>query len=86
MLYEIFWCLLLFFCWPRREYAGKIAVSVLVVTSVLEVLQLWHPGALEQIRATFLGRTLLVTTFSWWDFPHYILGCGLGWCWMLRIL
>ncbi|MCP4539306.1 MAG: DUF2809 domain-containing protein [Chloroflexi bacterium] len=86
MLYEIFWCLALFFFWPRREHAGKIAVGVLFITCILEVLQLWHPWALEQIRATFLGRTLLGTVFSWWDFPHYVLGCGLGWLWILNIL
>jgi hypothetical protein len=86
VLYEIFWCLVLFFFWPRRESAARIAVGVLIVTSVLEVLQLWQPGVLEQIRSTFLGRTLIGTTFSWWDFPHYVLGCALGWLWMLRVL
>lgn len=86
VLYEIFWCLVLFLFWPHRESAARIAVSVLVVTNVLEVLQLWHPWPLEQIRSTFLGRALLGTTFAWWDFPHYVLGCALGWFWMHRIL
>ncbi len=86
VLYEIFWCLVLLFFWPYRKFTAKIAVGVLVVTSLLEVLQLWHPWMLEQIRSTFLGRTLLGTTFSWWDFPHYVLGCALGGFWMLRIL
>ena len=86
VLYEIFWCLALFLFRPRREYAGRIALGVLIATSLLEVLQLWHPWPLEQIRRTFLGRTLLGTTFSWWDFPHYLLGCGLGWLWMVGLL
>jgi hypothetical protein len=86
VLYEIFWCLVLLFLWPRRESTVKITVVVLLVTGFLEVLQLWHPWMLEQIRSTFLGRALIGTTFSWWDFPHYILGCALGWFWMLRIL
>ncbi len=85
-LYEVFWCLALLFLWPRQESTGKIALSVFVVTSILEVLQLWHPWPLEQIRATFIGRALLGTTFSWWDFLHYGLGCGLGWLWMRGIL
>jgi hypothetical protein len=85
VLYEVFWCLVLFLFWPRRESALKIAVGVLAGTSALEVLQLWHPGLLEQIRLTFLGRALLGTTFSWWDFPHYVLGCALGWLWMLKV-
>jgi len=86
MLYEVFWCLALLFLWPRKEFTGKIAVGVFVATCIVEVLQLWHPWALEQFRATFIGRTLLGTTFSWWDFPHYGLGCGLGWLWMMGIL
>jgi hypothetical protein len=82
VLYVIFWCLILFLVWPRREWAGKIAVGVLVATSLLEVLQLWHPWPLELVRATFLGRALLGTTFTWLDFPYYALGSTLGWLWM----
>jgi hypothetical protein len=86
ILYEVFWCLILFFIWPRRARTTRIAVAVFLVTSFLEALQLWHPWALEQIRATFLGRTLIGTSFAWWDFPHYVLGCGLGWLWMRGLL
>lgn len=82
LLYEIFWCLVLFLVWPRRRYAAKIAAVVFVVTTLLEVLQLWHPWPLERVRATFLGQTLVGTTFSWGDFPYYVLGCALGWRWM----
>lgn len=85
VLYEIFWCLVAFFIWPRRELVVRIAVGVFVVTSLLEVLQLWHPWVLEQIRATFLGRALIGTTFSWLDLPHYVLGCALGLVWMRRL-
>jgi hypothetical protein len=83
-----------FLLWPRLEQdsqngriknEARIAIGVFVVTSLLEVLQLWHPWALEQARATFLGRALLGTTFAWWDFPHYALGCALGWVWMRGI-
>jgi len=93
-LYEVFWCLFVFLWWPRREqdsqngrirYDTGIAVGVFVATSLLEVLQLWHPWVLEQARATFWGRALLGTTFAWWDFPHYALGCALGWVWMREI-
>ncbi|CCQ63282.1 hypothetical protein CWATWH0401_1935 [Crocosphaera watsonii WH 0401] len=34
------------------------------------------------IRSHILGKLLLGTTFSWWDFPHYIIGCLLGWLWL----
>jgi hypothetical protein len=84
-LYVVFWCLLLFLIRPRREFAARIAIGVLITTCLLEVLQLWHPPPLETIRHTFLGRTLLGTTFSWCDFPHYLLGAALGWVWMVRL-
>jgi hypothetical protein len=82
VLYEIFWCLLFFYFWPRKEAITKIAVSVFSATAFLEILQLWHPWILEQIRSTFLGSALVGTTFVWWDFPHYVLGCTIGWLWM----
>jgi len=85
VLYVVFWCLVLFFFFPRREMISKIALGVFVATCFLEVLQLWHPAILEQIRSTFLGSAIIGTTFVWWDFPHYILGCTIGWFW-IRIL
>jgi hypothetical protein len=80
--YEIFWCLTLFFFWPKKKDAAKIAVGVFVITCALETLQLWHPAFLLQIRSTFLGKALLGTTFVWWDFPHYALGSFVGWLWI----
>jgi hypothetical protein len=80
--YEIFWCLVVFFFWPKRKNAARIALCVFVITCALETLQLWHPALLQQIRSTFLGKALLGTTFVWWDFPHYALGSFVGWLWM----
>ena len=85
VLYEIFWCLVFFLIRPTKKNATIIAVGVLVITCLLETMQLWHPAFLQQIRATFLGKALLGTTFVWWDFPHYILGCFLAWLWMIKI-
>lgn len=86
VLYEIFWCLILLFFWPKRENITKIAASVFTATVFLEALQLWHPWVLERVRSTFLGAALIGTTFSWWDFPHYLLGCTIGWLLMHRLL
>jgi len=77
IIYEIFWCLFISFINPRLN-GWKIAAWVLFITCCLESLQLWHPLFLEHIRRTFLGRALLGTSFSWWDFPHYILGSSMG--------
>jgi hypothetical protein len=74
VLYEAFWIwlVLLFF---QRLRPWKAAAWVFASTCCLEAAQLWHPLALERIRSTFMGRTLLGTTFSWGDFPHYAAGC-----------
>ena len=79
VMYEIFWCMVIFLFCPRKEATTKVAVGVFLVTSFLEILQLWHPWFLQQVRSTFWGRALLGTTFVWWDFPYYVLGCFIGW-------
>jgi len=56
----------------------RVAVAVFAVTSALEVLQLWNPPLLAAVRSIFLGRTLIGTTFGWWDFPHYAAGALLA--------
>ena len=82
--YVVFFVFLAAFVAPMAR-ASRIALSVLLVTCVLEFLQLWHPVWLERIRATFIGRCLLGTTFGWSDFPPYFLGAVIGWA-LLRIL
>jgi hypothetical protein len=77
VLYEMLWVLIAIAIRPRWS-PWRVAAGVLAVTSALEFLQLWHPPALEAIRETFIGSTLLGTTFVWWDFPHYVIGCLLG--------
>jgi hypothetical protein len=84
VVYEVFWCLLLSL-FPGTSRPGVIAASVLIVTCCLEFLQLWHPPFLEILRSTFIGRTVLGTSFTWSDFPYYFLGCGIGWLWMRRL-
>lgn len=84
ILYEIFWCLLVFFLLPRVK-PFTIAAAVFIVTCVLECLQLWHPHFLGVVRANFMGSTLLGTTFVWSDFVYYIIGSFFGWIWMRLI-
>ena len=85
ILYEIFWCLFFFLLKPSRKAITQIPLGVFTITCILEVLQLWKPPFLQAIRATFWGKTLLGTTFVWWDFPHYVIGCLVGWFWLHRI-
>lgn len=81
VFYVIFWCLLVFLFF-RRLRTGSIAIFVLLATCLLEFLQLWHPPLLQSLRSTFIGQTILGTTFSWSDFPYYFIGAGLGWLWL----
>lgn len=79
LFYEVFWILVVFFFLPKKALTKKIPLWVFTITCTLEVLQLWHPSFLEKIRSYFLGRALIGTSFSWWDFPHYAIGCVIGW-------
>jgi len=84
VFYEIFWCLLILLFLPKVK-PWIIALCVLVVTCILEFMQLWHPPFLEILRSNFMGRTLLGTTFTWTDFPYYFLGSGIGWFWIKHL-
>ena len=84
VFYEVFWCLLASLVLPRTR-TGRLAAGVLAATCVLEFLQLWHPPFLEALRSSFLGATILGTTFDWTDFPYYFAGSGIGWLWIDRL-
>jgi hypothetical protein len=82
LLYEIFWILIVLLIVPKKNWVNKIPLWVFLITCALEKLQLWNPKFLETIRSSFIGAALIGTTFSWWDFPHYAIGCYLGWLWI----
>jgi hypothetical protein len=86
LLYEIFWILFVFLFFPRKELKNKIPIWVFLITCGLELLQLWHPWFLEKVRTYFIGKALIGTTFVWWDFPHYALGCLIGGIWIRLII
>ena len=86
ILYEIFWILLAFLFFPSKRSRYVIPVCVFIITCILEFLQLWHPPILEKIRSSFPGSALIGTTFAWWDYPHYALGCLIGWIWLRLLL
>jgi Protein of unknown function (DUF2809) len=76
--YVFIWILICYIVKPRVR-AARLAWAVLVITCLLETLQLWHPIWLEQVRGTLGGRLLLGTTFEWSDFPPYFAGLLAGW-------
>ncbi|MGD9201034.1 MAG: DUF2809 domain-containing protein [Chitinispirillia bacterium] len=77
IFYEIFWCLVILLILPNGNPI-KISLLVLKATSIIECLQLWRPPFLEIIRKTFIGSTLIGTTFIWSDFFYYFIGCLIG--------
>jgi hypothetical protein len=82
--YLIFFMLCWFFVFPWRKAIVPITVGVFLTTCSLEFLQLYKPTWLMELRATFLGRAILGNTFSWLDFPAYIVGALLG-AWLLNL-
>lgn len=77
--YVIFWCLIVFLIFPGTKPL-IITTWVLAVTVLLELLQLFHPKFLELLRGSFIGKTLLGTSFNWIDFIFYFIG------WIVSIL
>jgi len=78
IFYEIFWCLLILLIVPKLQ-PNNIAIGVFFFTCVLEFMQLWRPPFLQALRRTFLGATILGTSFVTTDFIYYIIGAILGW-------
>ena len=86
VLYEIFWCLIIFWFIPHtkdiarlKSVTIKIALGVFAVTSAIEVSQLWFHLVPWEIRSSLIWKLLLGAGFAWWDFPHYAVGSFLGW-------
>ena len=75
--YVIFWIVLVG-VWRPAARPLPVALAVALLTSGVEALQLVSVPALDAIRSTPVGRVLLGSTFSWWDFPYYGLGALLG--------
>lgn len=83
--YVIFWCLMVYLFFPFNK-TWMITVPVLAVTCSLEFLQLFHHPILALLRSSFIGLTLIGNSFSWFDFPWYVLGSGISWFWIEKIL
>jgi hypothetical protein len=81
--YVVFWITFLFVLLPKRRTILPISVFATAMTCLLEVLQLWKPPWLTQLRSTTFGAALLGSGFVWADIPPYLLGGFVGY-WLLR--
>ena len=77
VIYEIFWSILLFLLIPKMKLIVNIA-TIFIATSIIEFLQLVKTPYLLKLRSSFLGKTLLGTTFVPMDFVYYAIGCVLS--------
>jgi len=84
VFYEIFWCLIIFLFFDKLKPI-LIASAVFLVTSALEFTQLWKPQFLELFRENFIIRTIIGSSFSWKDFPYYIIGSSAGFALLVLI-
>jgi hypothetical protein len=78
IIYEIIWCLALFFLWPSKVNIVRIPLVVFILTCILEFLQLWETGFLQRFRASLIGAALIGTDFVWLQFPFYVFGSVLS--------
>jgi hypothetical protein len=77
VFYEIFWCLVIYLVFHKLKPI-LIASAVFLVTCALEFTQLWKPQFLEILRENILIRTIIGSSFTWSDFPYYIIGSIAG--------
>ncbi len=70
--------LILYLFFPEH-FSVLLVTFAFLLTSLVEFFQNWHPAFLEPFRSTFVGHTILGSTFSWLDFPWYIAGAFIGW-------
>ncbi|MGM0530678.1 MAG: DUF2809 domain-containing protein [Bacteroidota bacterium] len=70
--------LILYLFFPEH-FIILLVIAAFLLTSLVEFMQLWHPTFLEPVRSSFLGHTIIGSTFSWLDFPWYVGGAVLGW-------
>ena len=77
VFYEIFW-ILVFYVLLADVKPFKIVFWVFIFTCILEFVQLLNDDFLEIIRSNFIGQTIIGNSFSWSDFPYYVIGSLLG--------
>ena len=82
LFYVTFWILFFKLIFGKVK-SVKIVLIVFLATSILEIMQLWHPPFLEYLRSFYLGKTLLGTNFVPEDFLYYIMGAAIGYLLLL---
>lgn len=74
VLYPMFWYFVLLWIFPRLKPLSA-AAAVFAFSAAVEMTQLYEWPVLVFLRRSFLGRTLVGTSFSWDDMGYYFIGC-----------
>lgn len=77
VFYEMFWCVVFYILLPKSKPI-RIAIWVFIITCILEFIQLLDKSFLEIIKSNFIGQTIFGNSFTWSDFPYYVIGSFLG--------
>ena len=84
LVYVVFWCFVFALLFIKANRIVVIA-AVFLITCGLEFLQLYSNPQLERIRNTFIGHSLIGSSFAAYDFIFYTLGAILAYVWLKRI-
>ena len=77
ILYPMFWFFVLIFVRPNI-FPAKAAIIVFVLSTTVEFTQLISHPLLNNIRLSFIGRTVIGTSFVPIDIFYYFTGCVLA--------
>jgi hypothetical protein len=61
-------------CLMPKQSVVRTAIAAALVTTGVELSQLWHTGTLDAFRRTTIGVLLIGRFFSWWDVVSYLIG------------
>lgn len=77
IIYVIFWILFFSTILPNQK-PYKITLWVLLVTCLIEFMQLYHSVYLEKLREYFVFRALFGNSFNPFDILFYMVGAIVG--------
>jgi len=77
IFYPMFWFFLGMLLLPR-VHPIKMSSAVFLFSTAVEFTQLSNAALLVWLRQSFLGRTLIGTSFVWMDIAYYFIGCVLA--------
>jgi hypothetical protein len=73
IFYPMFWFFIGMLLFPRT-HPVTMSIFIFFFSTAVEFSQLLNGGVLTLLRRSFLGRTLVGTSFVWLDILYYLIG------------